>query len=113
MLLTETMTISLTSSCSALALAASTADWKLILSVLSPSATAELTSHTCLTTHNITPRVTRAPDPQRVDTNNALYTAGCRKTAYSLITERGDINRTGEDLYRLIVPFVRLVFYTV
>ena len=61
----------------------------------------------------ISPRATRAPDPQKVDTNNALYTAGCRKTAYSLITERGDINRTGEDLYRLIVPFVRLVFYTV
>ena len=59
MLLTEKMTISLTSSCSALPLAASTADWKLILSVLSPSATAELTSHTCLTRHNISPRATR------------------------------------------------------
>ena len=41
--------------------------------------------------------------------NNALY-AGCRKIAYGLITEGADFNRTGEDLYGLIVAFVRFVF---
>ena len=51
----------------------------------------------------------QVPQIHRVDKNNVFY-AGCRKTTCGLITEGADVNRTGADLYGLIVAFVRMVF---